>query len=135
MRRRAPPSTAAGAAAPAVDKDFIGVRIACPADVRHGAPIPVSGVFRLAKGAAKAIDPRPHRGLVLVVMHATGAWWVTAPFREVALFDDDEQADGEAVRGHFEVDAAVLDAVPAGDYWISASLGEWLSNALKTTVS
>ncbi len=135
MRQLVTPSTLRTAASPAVAGDFLGIRIAGAAEVPVGAAMLVNGVFRLPHDPARANAAHSHRGIVVTAMQPTGPWWVATPFRELALFDDDEVIDNGTRSGYFAFDAAAgIERIVAGHYWVVASLAEWLSNAVRITV-
>jgi len=120
------PSTgrAAGAAAPAFD--FRGVRISAPAQVGPGEKAIVTGVFVVPDAEARTIDERLHAALV-VVCTSVGPWFVDRPFRDVMLFDDDEERGSGVRRGYFQFDL-FEDSEVTGEFFLHVSLGHYLSN-------
>ena len=98
-------------------------------------PFELRGFFRLPIPEAERIDKRLHRAIVLVVRMG-GLDFVDAPFREKAFFADDVKVSNGATEGWFSLDLfELLGTRLPGEYYVSGSLGERLSNTLKVVVT
>ncbi|AUX43430.1 uncharacterized protein SOCE26_048780 [Sorangium cellulosum] len=128
------PSTRAAQATPSAPQGFTGVLIAAPGVVPSRGRMIVSGLYVLPEQEAARIDERLHRALVSVVTVGE-AFSVSNPFRGVLLFDDDEERSAWGRRGYFQFDALPerRELFP-GDYYITVSLGRWLSNVVRVLV-
>jgi hypothetical protein len=115
---------------PTIAADFVGVKVALsPASAVRG-PVALVGVFQFSAAQADAIDQCPHRALV-VALASTNGTMVTTPFRQRIFFPDDVQRVASLVRGYFRIDLVNPgDVVPEGPFWLSASMGEHLSNVV-----
>jgi hypothetical protein len=115
--------------------DFRGIEIAAPGSAPGDGPVVVSGTFVIPEQEALRIDERLHRALVLVKVSMT-LYHVTNPFRDVILFEDDEERVAGTRRGFFSFNAFDGFArAPGGDYYITVSLGDRLSNTVRVFVT
>ena len=141
------PNTQRGEGSPAGEAGFTGVRIAARPRISVAGDMIVSGVYQVVEEEAQRIDERLHRALVLVVSSAHLSF-VATPFREILLFEDDDERFGWGRRGYFNLDVFAtvarrsspeaasegpVEIVP-GDYFLSVSLGAHLSNVVMVTV-
>jgi hypothetical protein len=121
-------------AQPKVDEDFLGVVVSSPEQVSVVGEWKINGLFQMAGADLEAIDTQPHRALVVVCSLADG-WYADSPLRSKIFFPDDLHAAGNLVRGYFsfELFSLLQDRVP-GNYTLSVSLGEHLSESLRVEV-
>ena len=124
----------AGAGAPEVAADFVGVAVACPARIALSGEWRLNGLFQLPRAELETIHPQPHRALVVVATLGAG-WFADSPLRDKIFFPDDLEPAGHLVRGRFSFDLFSLfaDRVP-GEYRLLVSLGEYLSESLRVEV-
>ena len=118
---------------PAIAADFVGVKVALsPASAVHG-PLALVGVFQLLAAQADAIDQHPHRALVVALASAAGTM-VATPLRQHVFFPHDVRRASSLVRGYFRIDLVDPgEVVPEGQFWVTVSLGEHLSNVVGFT--
>ena len=128
------PNTHRSAESPLPPAELRGVRIAAaPASAAKG-PLRLSGSFQLPASAARAIDANPHRALVVVVW-SLPFHDVQRPFHEQALFPDDAELRDGLCRGFFNLGLYEdQQSLPRGDYYVSVSLGDFLSNTVHIAV-
>lgn len=114
--------------------DERGVFISAPPRVPPTGSLIVHGAFQLDRKEADRIDAQLHRALVLVAYQLGGSW-VCIPFRERALFPDDEQRSGDTRSGYFTVDLRRYFELRENNEWfLHASLGAHVSNIVKVRV-
>lgn len=75
---------------------------------------------------------------IVLVVTRSGNYQALTPFRDMAVFNDDVQDDGDGCSGFFNVD--VMDHLHdgfngAGDYYVLCSIGTFLSNIVKVTLT
>ena len=118
---------------PAIAPGFVGVRVTLsPATAQRG-PLDLVGVFQLPTEQAEAIDENPHRALVVVLASAEGTALAT-PFRRRIFFPEDVRPNGPLLLGFFRVRLVdARHALPEGQHWVTASLGEHISNVVTFT--
>lgn len=107
-----------------------GIALGAPVRRADGTWV-LEGTFRIAQASADEIDDHLHRALVIVV-HSAAINVVLSPFSEVALFKDDEQREPGWRCGGFTLlllDERVSGAY-RGDYFVRASIGEHVSDAV-----
>ena len=115
--------------------DAPGITLALAPRPSLASPLVASGSFHLLLAEAQELGPEVHRALVLLVQHPAESFVLT-PFRELLLFADDLVAVPGGVQGSFTVDLLALRGqFAAGDYHVSASLGQRLSNVVPVHVS
>jgi hypothetical protein len=119
---------------PAVDARFRGVVVRTAERVAGDGEWYLRGVFQLHADELAAIDAHPHRALVLVATLGS-SWYADSPLRDRIFFPDDLQAVGGLVRGYFSFELfSLFQARVPGHYWVSVSLGEYLSPVLAVEV-
>lgn len=98
-------------------------------------PVVLHGAYSLPWSDADKIAPSRHRAIVLVV--TTGPRHLVAtPFRDLLLFEDDERAAREGVKGAFSIDLTALSADPIpDDFQAFVSIGPHVSNVLVVEAS
>jgi hypothetical protein len=132
-------TVATSAARPAVDlPEAAGehVVLAGPASVKAGAPLAITGRFRISEQRRQALGCEPHRGLALCALAGlSGSARLSLPFLSTALFPDDLHAAGGLVTGWFACDAAVeLGIELPGTWHLHAQLGTLSAPVLTVTV-
>lgn len=111
-----------------------GIFISAPQRVPPNGSLLVHGAFQLDRKEADRIDTQLHRALVLVA-YQLGSSRVCIPFREHALFPDDEQRSGDMRSGYFTVDLRrYFDLRENNEWFLHASLGGHVSNIVKVRV-
>ena len=73
---------------------------------------------------------------IVLVVTRSGNYQAMKPFRDMVVFEDDVKDDGKNAAGNFNFN--VFDHIPfkeGGDYYILCSLGNYLSNIIKVTVT
>lgn len=111
-----------------------GIFISAPASVPPVGSLLIHGAFLVDKKEADQIDPQLHRALVIVATNLGGSR-VCIPFRERALFPDDEQRSGDTRSGYFTVDLRrYFDLRESDEWFLHASLGAHVSNIVKVRV-
>jgi hypothetical protein len=127
------PSTRFGPSIPTPASGFTGVLVASRPMIHLGSRMILSGVYQLHEAEAERIDAHLHHALCVVVTSADLARVLT-PFREVVLFDDDDERFPWGRRGYFQVDVFEGADPPRGDYFLHVALGEHLSNTVEVAV-
>lgn len=111
--------------------DADGVMIEHRSDLPSSGGGLVTGTFRLPRTEALAIDPHPHKGLVLLARCGSRYRSVT-PFHGQIMFPDDVVVDGEQLQGSFSFDLwAETGLNEPGRYYVMVSLGVHQSNLLE----
>lgn len=128
-------NTIAMPGSPQCGEGFAGVRIKAEEKVSDRAEFTVYGCFRLPTGDAARIDAQLHKALVLVITKGSG-YSVCNPFQNHVLFQDDEEELGGCKRGYFNVNIFdYLSKRVGGTYYVLVSLGAFLSNIVRVTVT
>jgi hypothetical protein len=128
------PSTARTSQSPDLRAAGRGVVISAPARVPLQGPLLVHGGFLLDREEADRIDAQLHRALVVVASYPGGSRLWT-PFREHALFPDDEDRSGDARSGYFTVDLRrFFDLRENPEWFLHASVGGHVSNIVKVRI-
>lgn len=127
------PTTARTLESPDLPPDFFGVRIATPRSPVSQGRVVLSGAYRIAEEAAQRIGPHLHAALVTVVSNPL-RFQVTNPFKDVILFEDDEERTAVGRYGYFSFQSFEASQTPAGDYWAYVALGPFLSNVVTIRV-
>ena len=73
---------------------------------------------------------------IALVVTRSGNYQAMKPFRDMVVFEDDVKDDGKCAAGNFNFN--VFDHIQfdgGGDYYILCSLGNYLSNIVKVTVT
>jgi len=111
-----------------------GVVIATPEQITVSGPLVLSGAFRFPRDVADRIDTQLHRALVVAATYP-GGMRACNPFREHALFPDDEERSDAARAGYFELDLRRWFDLRENDVWfLHASIAGELSNILKVRI-
>ena len=103
----------------------------------HAAGISVRGEYRVPYAEAsvpKQATLMP-RHIAMVVTRSDN-YMPLKPFCDMVVFEDDVKDDGKCAAGNFSLN--VFDHISfkeGGDYYILCSLGNYLSNIVKVTVS
>lgn len=118
------------------DSEF-GVAIEAGLDPQQPQKILLRGKFRVpyAKDGVPDQGSRTLKHVVLVVTRS-GNYQSLTPFQEVVVFADDVRDEGEVCSAFFNIN--VMDHIRfdgEGDYYILCSLGTYVSNIVKVTVS
>lgn len=114
-----------------------GIRIQAPTRCQEPDRIPLHGEYKVpyAETSVPKQAVLMPKHIVLVVTHA-GQYVALKPYREVVVFQNDVQDDGQTASGHFSLH--VFDHIKfkgRGDYYILCSLGNYLSNVVRVTVT
>lgn len=73
---------------------------------------------------------------IVLVVTRSGNYQAIKPFREMVVFEDDVKDDGKCAAGNFNLNVFHhIQFDGGGDYYILCSLGNYLSNILKVTVT
>jgi hypothetical protein len=134
-RKSAPAGAVFGkdAKPPLVAPDFRGVRIQARVTTwpKDGSPVWIDGVAQLANDAAAGLGATPiQKALVVTVASGLvyGSWNVSG---EQALFVDDQERQGNAVRGGFGLELSKVFGPSQGEgVYVMVSLGASLSNVI-----
>ena len=113
---------------------FTGIQIQGPAASSARQPLIVSGVFQVPRETIDLVGKDLHKALALAVTRHP-LHFAACPFRNAVQFPDDLQQVGNLWRGFFNV--SVLDRAgmeTPGTYYITFSLGTWLSNTLEVKI-
>lgn len=118
-------------------KNEIGISIEAKTDSNNNDhQILLRGRFSVSCGQ-NGVPDQPLKTLkhVVVVVTRSASYQAFTPFKEVVVFDDDVQVDGNTCSAFFNVN--VMDHLRfdgPGDYYILCSLGTNLSNIVKVTI-
>lgn len=115
----------------------LGIYIDAGLHPHQNKKILVRGKFRVVCGRQGV----PERGPdtlkhVVLVTTRSGNYQSLTPFKEVVVFADDVQQDGEVCSAFFNID--VMDHIAfggEGDYYLLCSIGAHTSNIVKVSVS
>jgi hypothetical protein len=111
-----------------------GVVISAPEQITRSGALVLSGAFRFDRKDADQIDSQLHRALVVAATYPGGLRACT-PFREHALFPDDEERSDAIRAGYFELDLRRWFDLAENDVWfLHASIAGQVSNILKVRI-
>jgi hypothetical protein len=126
------PTTAKTAHSPKLPSN--GIVISAPEQVTRSGALVLSGAFRFDRAVADRIDSQLHRAVVVAATHVGGMRACT-PFREQALFPDDEERSDAVRSGYFELDLRRWFDLAENDVWfLHASIAGQLSNIIKVRI-
>ena len=135
MRADQIPSTTRMEVSPALAANETGVVLTGPAHAQARRPLVLHGMFRIPRAAADEIGDHLHRALVLVVT-TKGGYHASNPLRHLTTFADDETSSEVARQGWFNLDAwATCPFEEPGTYFVTVSLGPYLSNTLEIQIA
>ena len=119
---------------PAVATDFRGVRIQARVSrwpQEGGGPVWIDGVAQLGTEEAAALGVTPIQKALVVTVSSGLVYRSWNPAGEQALFTDDQERQGQVVRGAFGFDVAkVIGPSRREGVYVIVSIGGTLSNVL-----
>lgn len=114
-----------------------GVFIIAPKHRKIGDSLKISGKYRIPLAnetvPKKALQFPKH---IVLVVTRSGSYAATKPFKNIVVFEDDVKDVDDYAIGQFNLN--VFEHIQfngAGDYYILCSIGNYLSNIVKVTVS
>lgn len=118
-------------------EDEFGISIEAELYPQNKQRIFIHGKFRVPCGK----EGVPQQGAqvlkhIVLVVTRSGNYQSLTPFKEVVVFEDDIRRDGNDCSAFFNIDVMnhiLFDG--EGDYYILCSLGTYISNIVKVTVS